>query len=127
MTETHPRPLHGLRILDFSTTIAGPHCSRLLADMGADVIKVESPEGDLMRSRPVQRNGAGTMFGQLNAGKRSIVLDLKSTPVIEYRMRYCEDLEEALFVQMTMGDDRAVLATYIAGKLAYSRPEQQYA
>jgi crotonobetainyl-CoA:carnitine CoA-transferase CaiB-like acyl-CoA transferase len=45
--------------------------------MGADVVKVESPEGDLMRSRPVQRDGAGTMFGQLNAGKRSIVLDLK--------------------------------------------------
>ena len=77
MTETNPRPLHGLRVLDFSTTIAGPHCSRLLADMGADVIKVESAEGDLMRSRPVQRDGAGTMFGQLNAGKRSIVLDLK--------------------------------------------------
>jgi crotonobetainyl-CoA:carnitine CoA-transferase CaiB-like acyl-CoA transferase len=77
MTGTSPRPLHGLKVLDFSTTIAGPHCSRLLADMGADVIKVESPEGDLMRSRPVQRDGAGTMFGQLNAGKRSIVLDLK--------------------------------------------------
>jgi len=77
MTETNPRPLHGLRVVDFSTTIAGPHCSRLLADMGADVVKVESPEGDLMRSRPVQRDGAGTMFGQLNAGKRSIVLDLK--------------------------------------------------
>jgi crotonobetainyl-CoA:carnitine CoA-transferase CaiB-like acyl-CoA transferase len=72
-----PRPLTGVRVLDFSTTIAGPHCGRLMADMGADVIKVESPEGDLMRSRPVQRNGAGTMFGQLNAGKRSIVLDLK--------------------------------------------------
>jgi guanine deaminase len=42
-------------------------------------------------------------------------------------MRYCDDLEEALFVQMTMGDDRAVLATYIAGKLAYSRPDQKYA
>src|SRR3954469_16466984 len=77
MTEATQRPLHGVRVLDFSTTIAGPHCARLLADMGADVIKVESPEGDLMRSRPVQRNGAGTMFGQLNAGKRSILLDLK--------------------------------------------------
>jgi crotonobetainyl-CoA:carnitine CoA-transferase CaiB-like acyl-CoA transferase len=50
--------------------------------MGADVIKVESPEGDLMRSRPVQRNGQGTMFGQLNAGKRSIVLDLKKPEAI---------------------------------------------
>jgi crotonobetainyl-CoA:carnitine CoA-transferase CaiB-like acyl-CoA transferase len=50
--------------------------------MGADVIKIESPEGDLMRSRPVQRDGAGTMFGQLNAGKRSIVLDLKRPEAI---------------------------------------------
>src|ERR1044071_143041 len=77
-----PRPLTGVRVLDFSTTIAGPHCGRLLADMGADVIKVESPEGDLMRSRPVQRQGQGTMFGQLNAGKRSIVLDLKKPAAI---------------------------------------------
>ena len=56
-----------------------------------------------------------------------IVLDLKSTPVIDYRMKYCQDFEEALFIQMTMGDDRAVLATYIAGDLKYSRPEQNYA
>jgi crotonobetainyl-CoA:carnitine CoA-transferase CaiB-like acyl-CoA transferase len=77
MSQANPRPLHGVRVLDFSTTIAGPHCSRLLADMGADVMKIEAPEGELMRSRPVQRNGAGTMFGQLNAGKRSLVLDLK--------------------------------------------------
>lgn len=81
-TTEQTRPLHGLRVLDFSTTIAGPHCARLLADMGADVIKIESPEGDLMRSRPVQRNGAGTMFGQLNAGKKSIVLDLKRPEAI---------------------------------------------
>ena len=76
------RPLDGLRILDFSTTIAGPHCARLLADMGADVVKVESPEGDLMRSRPVQRDGFSTMFGQLNAGKKSIVLDLKKPEAV---------------------------------------------
>lgn len=54
-----------------------------------------------------------------------IVLDLKSTPVIEYRMCACDDLEEALFIQMTLADDRAVLATYIAGKLAYSRASEQ--
>ena len=82
MTEARPRPLHGIRVLDFSTTIAGPHCSRLMADMGAEVIKIESPDGDLMRSRPVQRSGQGTMFGQLNAGKRSIVLDLKKPAAI---------------------------------------------
>jgi guanine deaminase len=62
-------------------------------------------------------------IGSIAAGMEAdvIVLDLKSTPVIEYRMRHCKDLHEALFIQMTMGDDRAVLATYVAGKLAYAR------
>ena len=70
--------LDGLRVLDFTTTIAGPHCGRLLADLGAEVIKVEAPEGDMMRTRLPLRDGASTSFGQLNAGKKSIVLDLKS-------------------------------------------------
>jgi len=56
-----------------------------------------------------------------------IVLDLKSTPVIDYRMRHCKDIEEALFIQMTMADDRAIEATYVSGRLAYERPRQQHA
>jgi len=68
----------GLRVLDFSTTIAGPHCARMLADMGAEVIKVETLEGETMRTRPPLRNGCSTAFGQLNVGKKSLVLDLKS-------------------------------------------------
>ena len=68
----------GLRVLDFSTTIAGPHCARMLADMGAEVIKIETPEGETMRTRPPVRNGCSTTFGQLNVGKKSLVLDLKS-------------------------------------------------
>src|SRR5271170_260417 len=66
-----------LRVVDFTTTIAGPHCTRLLADLGAEVIKLEAPEGDMMRSRQPLRDGASTSFGQLNTGKKSVVLDLK--------------------------------------------------
>jgi guanine deaminase len=53
-----------------------------------------------------------------------VVLDLKSTPLIEYRMRHAADLEEALFVQMALGDDRAVKATYAAGRKVYAREER---
>ena len=73
----------GLRVLDFSTTIAGPHCTRMLADMGAEVIKIETAEGETMRTRPPVRNHCSTAFGQLNVGKNSLVLDLKSPDGIE--------------------------------------------
>jgi guanine deaminase len=50
-----------------------------------------------------------------------VVLDLRSTPLIDLRMRHCRDLHEALFVQMTLGDDRAVRATWVAGELRHAR------
>jgi CoA:oxalate CoA-transferase len=77
------KSFQGLRVLDFSTTIAGPHCTRMLADMGAEVIKVESVEGETMRNRPPLRNNFSTLFGQLNVGRKSLVLDLKSPEAIE--------------------------------------------
>ena len=75
--------LDRVRVLDFTTTIAGPHCTRLLADLGAEVIKIEAPDGDMMRTRPPMRSGASTSFGQLNAGKKSLALDLKSPRGVE--------------------------------------------
>jgi CoA:oxalate CoA-transferase len=83
----------GLKVLDFTTTIAGPHCGRMLADFGADVIKVESPEGDMMRTRPPLREGASTSFGQLNVGKRSLVLDLKEPEAKAAALRLIADAD----------------------------------
>jgi len=54
-----------------------------------------------------------------------VILDMKSTPIIEYRMQFAKDFEEALFIQMTLGDDRAVQATYVAGNLVYSRGQEK--
>ncbi len=89
--------LHGLRVLDFSTTIAGPHCTRMLADTGAEVIKIEAAEGETMRIRPPVRNGCSSLFGQLNAGKKSVVLNLKSpeaVSVIRHLVREADILVE---------------------------------
>ena len=70
-------PMAGLRVLDFSIMIAGPYATRMMADLGAEVIKVESPEGDSMRHSPPIRDGHSAYFTHLNAGKSSVVLDLK--------------------------------------------------
>jgi crotonobetainyl-CoA:carnitine CoA-transferase CaiB-like acyl-CoA transferase len=69
--------LEGVRVLDFSAMIAGPYCTRLMADVGAEVIKVEPPEGDFMRGRPPLRDGHSVYFGVLNCGKKSLAVDLK--------------------------------------------------
>jgi CoA:oxalate CoA-transferase len=86
-------PLEGVRVLDFSIMLAGPYCARLLADVGADVIKIEPPEGDEMRLRAPLREGRSAYFGQLNAGKQSIALDLKSPEAIALLQRMVESTD----------------------------------
>jgi len=70
-------PLAGIRIIDLTTIYSGPICTSILGDQGADVIKVESPTGDWMRSAlNIQRNGVAGSFAMMNRNKRSIVIDL---------------------------------------------------
>lgn len=71
--------LSGLKVIDFTQVMAGPTCTLSLADLGADVVKVEAPTGDLSRALSPWINGEGVPFLALNRNKRSIVLDLKQT------------------------------------------------
>lgn len=73
------KPLEGVRVLDFSRVLAGPYCTALMADLGAEVIKVESASGDDYRHVGPFKDGESLLFQSVNRGKRSIVLDLKST------------------------------------------------
>ena len=77
-TPTAERPLAGLRVLDLSRYLPGPLATLRLAELGADVVKLEAPQGDPARLQPpFEPDGTSTLHGYLNRGKRSLVLDLR--------------------------------------------------
>ncbi len=77
------RPLEGVRVLDLSRVVAGPFAGRMLSDLGADVVKVEPPDGDISRFWGEERNGITGFFQQQNAGKRNLCIDMRADGAVE--------------------------------------------
>ncbi|MDP2289923.1 MAG: CoA transferase [Actinomycetota bacterium] len=87
------RPLTGVRILDLTRVLAGPHATRMLCDMGAEVIKVEPPEGDITRTTWPRANSISSYFAQQNAGKRCVSIDLGQPEGRDLLMRLADQCD----------------------------------
>ena len=89
-------PLAGVSVLDFSRVLSGPVCGRALADLGADVIKVEPPEGDLTRFAHPKVSSIALYYTQQNAGKRNVSLDLRRAEAVDLLRRLAGTVDVVL-------------------------------
>lgn len=120
---TEDLPLHGIRVLEFCSVAAGPFCAMLLADMGADVIKIEPPGGDALRSWPPITAGFSENFASLNRNKRSIVLDLKRKEDLDAALSLCAQADVVIENNRPGVMDRLGLGF---AQLSAQRPELVY-
>jgi len=127
-----PGPLSGVKILDLTTVVMGPFCTQILAELGAEVIKVESHDGDNMREvGPMRNRSMGHLYLNLNRGKRCIVLDLKRPEGREVVMRLLPGMDVLVYnvrpqamarLGLSYDDVRAVNPKVIyAGAYGYSQ------
>ena len=83
-------PLEGVRVIDFSRVLAGPHCAKHLLDLGAEVIKIEPPRGDLTRLAFPRSGDISGYYAQQNAGKRNISIDLNVAEARDLALKLCD-------------------------------------
>src|ERR1700746_855103 len=86
-------PLEGVRVIDFSRVLAGPHCTKHLLDLGAEVIKVEPPRGDLTTLGFPRSGDISGYYAQQNAGKRNISIDLNVAAAREVALKLCDSAD----------------------------------
>ena len=118
--KTPAGPLAGVKIVDLTSVMMGPYATMLLGDYGADVIKVESPEGDVMRhAAPMKHPRMGAMYLQGNRNKRSIVLDLKKAGGRAALLRLAEtadvlvhNVRPAAMARLKLGADDVAFGTF---------------
>ena len=86
-------PLEGIRVIDFSRVLAGPHCAKTLLDLGADVVKIEPPSGDISRKAFPNKGEISGYYAQQNAGKRNLSIDLNIAGARDVVAKLCDEAD----------------------------------